>query len=154
MQVSGQFEINLPQREVFEFVSTPDLLAQCIPGLSSLADIGSNSYSAVLEVEVAFLKLKFDVTVNLAEVDSPIHLKATIDGKPKALAGKLTAVAELHLSETEDARTVVEYTLDQSMTGKLGGIGQSVFRAKCTEMADVFASNLRKTLEASREVLS
>ncbi|MCL6627416.1 MAG: hypothetical protein K6T68_12620, partial [Alicyclobacillus shizuokensis] len=61
MQVSNQFDVACPQNEVFAFVSTPERLAQCIPGCSRLTDLGDVRYSAILEVEVAFLKMKFDV---------------------------------------------------------------------------------------------
>lgn len=153
MQVSGQFEVKISRDKVFQFASTPVLLAGCIPGCSDLNEIGENIYTAVLQVEVAFLKPKFNVSVTLAEVEEPTSLKAVIDGKPMALAGKLTAIAELHLEAVEESLTLVHYTMDQTITGKLGGIGQSVFRAKCEEMGAVFAANLKNELE-SREVLS
>ncbi|MCL6592394.1 MAG: hypothetical protein K6T31_00325 [Alicyclobacillus sp.] len=153
MQVSSQFTVGCPHADVFQFVSTPERLAGCIPGCSQLTDLGDGQYAAVLEVEVAFLKLKFDVTVRLTEVNPPTSLKAVVDGKPKALAGKLSGQVELMVEPIDEQTTRIQYLLEQTMTGKLGGIGQSVFRAKCEEMGSLFAENLKAAL-SSQEALS
>ncbi|QSO51385.1 hypothetical protein JZ785_21570 [Alicyclobacillus curvatus] len=151
MEVSSEFVVGCPQKTVFDFVSTPNQLAACIPGCSQLTELGDDNYGAVLEVDVAFLKMKFDVTVRLVEVTSPNLLRATMDGKPKALAGKLTGNVVLELSSVDEVTTHIHYILEQSITGKLGGIGQSVFRAKCEEMGNLFADNLREALQNPEE---
>ncbi|SFU44262.1 CoxG family protein [Alicyclobacillus macrosporangiidus] len=154
MQVSSEFEVKCPQEQVFAFVSTPERLAKCIPGCSQLTDLGEGNYGATLEVEVAFLKLKFDVTVRLTEVNAPSSLKAVVDGKPKALAGKLSGTVDLTVRAVDEQTTRIHYVLDQTITGKLGGIGQSVFRAKCEEMGSLFAENLKAALTHPQEALS
>ncbi|QSO47260.1 CoxG family protein [Alicyclobacillus mengziensis] len=154
MEVSSEFVVSCPQDTVFEFVSKPSELAACIPGCSQLTELGDDKYGAVLEVDVAFLKMKFDVTVHLVEAKSPNLLRAVMDGKPKALAGKLTGSVVLQLSEVDEETTHIQYVLEQSITGKLGGIGQSVFRAKCVEMGNLFAENLRAALLHPEEASS
>lgn len=155
MQVSSRFTVKCAQDEVFKFVSTPEKLAHCIPGCSDLKSLTDDSYGAILAVDIAFLKLKFDVTVRLTEVNEPNQIKAVIDGKPKALAGKLAGSVDLQVAAIDEDSTEITYLLDQSITGKLGGIGQSVFRAKCEEMGNLFAENLRTALmNPSEEVMS
>jgi carbon monoxide dehydrogenase subunit G len=99
------------------------------------------------------LKLKFDVTVQLVEVNPPSQIKAVMDGKPMKLAGKLSGSVALSVSAVDEQTTRIQYVLDQSITGKLGGIGQSVFRAKCEEMGSLFAENLSQRLTSSQEAM-
>jgi carbon monoxide dehydrogenase subunit G len=43
--------------------------------------------------------------------------------------------------------TLIRYTIDLGLTGKLGGIGQPVFRAKSDELGRKFAANLKAAME-------
>lgn len=147
MQVSGQLEVNASREQTFQFINDARKLALCIPGCSDLNEIQENEYEAVVKIDVAFLSLRFDVTVRLDDVQEGYGEKAVIAGKPRGLIGKLSATAELKLEELNETTTLVKYVVDQTITGKLGGIGQSVFRSKAEEMGNLFASNLKTALE-------
>jgi carbon monoxide dehydrogenase subunit G len=58
------------------------------------------------------------------------------------LIGRLTAVS---LTKLEDAGsgTKVAYTVDSTLAGKLGSIGQPVLRSKAKDMEKQFAERLR-----------
>ena len=112
-----------------------------------MREVGTDQYAVMVEVGVAFLKLKFEVAVQIVESEPPVQLKAKISGKPVALAGQLTMATDLTLAEISADRTTIAYTVDLSITGKLGSIGQPAFRAKAEEMGQLFARNLKAALE-------
>lgn len=149
MQVAQQFEVDASREQAFAFLRDVRLMAPCLPGCRDLREAGPDKYAAVIEVSVAFLKLKFDVQVEVAEAEAPSRLKAKVTGKPMALAGQLTMLADLTLTELAENRTSLAYTLDISLTGKLGSVGQSAFRAKSEEMGQLFALNLKAALKGN-----
>lgn len=153
MQIFNQFEVAVTRAAVFRFLRDVGRLAPCLPGCRDLKQLEADRYTAAIEVAVAFLKLKFDVSVEVVEAEEPARLKARVTGRPATLAGQLTMSADLALTEVGPDRTSVSYALDLSLTGKLGSIGQSAFRAKAEEMGALFARNLKQALEgASAEV--
>lgn len=155
MQVASQFMVSAPREEVFVYLQDARRMAPCIPGCKNLREEAPGQYAAVMEVGVAFLKLKFDVSVQITEAVAPDLLKAKISGKPSGLAGQLTMVAEMVLTEPEPNKSQVAYSMEISMTGKLGSIGQSAFRAKAEEMGQLFARNVKAAIEgAGAEVLA
>lgn len=147
MQVGGGLSVALPRHEVFERVSKPEFLASCIPGCKDLRAIGeSERYAAVLQVQLGFIPLRFDVVVALENVVPPERLGATIQGKPKGMVGELRASAQLELTVESEAVTGLRYTLEFQLGGKLAGMGESVVRVKADEMGKQFAKNLASRL--------
>jgi uncharacterized protein len=147
VQVAHQFEVHAARDRAFAFLQDVSLLAPCLPGCRDLKELEPNRYAAVIEIQVAFLKLKFDVQVQIVEAQAPERLLAKIVGKPAALAGQLTMTADMVLTEVDGTNTHLAYEIDLGLTGKLGSVGQSAFRAKAEEMGRRFAENVKAALE-------
>jgi carbon monoxide dehydrogenase subunit G len=150
MQVADHFEVEASRERTFALLHDVRLMAPCIPGCKDLRETANGEYAAVMEVAVAFLKLRFDVRVQIVETEAPVRVKARLTGKPKGLIGQLAIDAEVVLSEVAPERTDLAYAVDASLTGRLGSVGQSVYRAKAEEMGGAFAANLRRLIEESK----
>src|SRR5207253_1160138 len=83
----------------------------------------------------------------LEEVVPPERLSGTIVAKPAGMPGQLQTAAHLALDAIDPRATRMRYVLDIGITGKLGSIGQSAFRAKAEELAAVFGSNVKSAIE-------
>ena len=140
--------MGVPRDVVFTFLQDPQRLAACIPGCRDLREIGPNRYSAVLSSRVAFVTVSFKVTIDITRVEAPHTLEATITGDAVGLAGHVVANAAVALTDAGVQQTIVRYTTDVNLTGKLGGIGQPVFRATSAQLARQFGDNLKRALEA------
>ena len=121
------------------------MLAKCIPGCSGLTELGPGKYGAKLSNRVGPISLTFDVVVELTKIEPPTAIDATVGGN--APGGRLTATATVRLEPVDAESTKVSYTVDLGLTGKLGGIGQPVFRAKSDELSKKFGANVRAALE-------
>lgn len=149
MQVGGAVTAPLDAAAVFALVADPERLATCIPGLEGLKPEAEDRYSATVGVQLGFLSLKFAVEVTIAERQPPERLVAQIQGKPLGSVGQLKANALLVLQPAAGGGTRVQYTLDLNLTGRLGGVGQPVFRAQAEAMAKRFGQNLEALLAQS-----
>ena len=147
LQTSGEVRVNVPRALAFDFLQDPQRLAACIPGCHDLRELGPNRYSAVLSSRVAFLTVSFRVTIEVTRIDPPHAIEATITGDAVGLVGHVVARAGVTLSEAGDRQTIVRYVTDINLTGKLGGIGQPVFRATSAQLAREFGENLKQALE-------
>ena len=148
MQTGGNFTVAVPQDRTFAFVSDPFTLAGCIPGCSDLRELAPGKYAAQLTNRVGPIAVTFDVTVELTKVEAPSAIDATVSGNASGLGGRLTATATVRLEAVDAGSTRVTYTVDLGLTGKLGGIGQPVFRAKSDELSKKFGANVRAALES------
>ena len=147
LQTTGEIVVEVERDAAFRFIQVPEQLAQCIPGCHDLRQLAPDCFAAVLTNQLAFMTLNFQVTVEVVKVDPPRSIEAKISGKPIGFVGQLTATASLELQEAGPGRTRIRHASDVGLTGKLGGLGQPVFRAKSSEMAAQFGANLKAALE-------
>jgi carbon monoxide dehydrogenase subunit G len=149
-QSSGEFTVDLDRESVFGVIGDPVRVAQCIPGCTDLSELSPGRYSAVLTNEVAFITLRFKVIVEVVKTEPPVTIEAKVTGQTIGLAGRVTANAGLHLSEAGPKRTEVRYSSNVALAGKLGGLGEPVFRAKSAEVSRQFGANLKAAIETFR----
>jgi carbon monoxide dehydrogenase subunit G len=147
MIIEDQFEVKAKKQDVWDFLMDTKRLAGCLPGCEEVKEVGDGVYQAVAQVQIAFMKLKFNLNVRITEMNPPDQLLSEIDGKPLSLVGQLKVKAKMDLVEVDEGITKVQYHMDISLAGKLGSLGQSAFRSKSTEMGAEFAENIRMTLE-------
>jgi len=96
----------------------------------------------VFETKVAYLKFKFNVTVEVTRAEEPSEIEAKIEGTPLGVVGRLTAKSITRL-EDAGSETKVTYSVESTLAGKLGSIGQPVLRSKAKDMEKIFATRLR-----------
>lgn len=147
VQTSGDISVRVPPDTVFRFLQDPQRLSACIPGCRDLREVGPNRYSAVLSSRVSFITVSFKVIIEITKLDSPHAIEATIAGDAVGLAGHVAATAAVRLAGGA-GQTTIRYTTDIALTGKLGGLGQPVFRATSAQLAREFGANLKQALEA------
>ena len=149
LQTVGHVRVDVNRAVAFEFVADPVRLAPCIPGCKDLRELSTGRYSAVLTNQVAFITLSFKVVIELIKVEPPGVIEAKITGEAIGLVGRVVASAGLQLAEAGPNETEIRYTTNVGLTGKLGGLGEPVFRAKSAEVAREFGANLKAAIESA-----
>ena len=147
LQTTGEIVVEVDRDTAFKFIEVPEQLAQCIPGCRDLRQVSPKSFTAVLTSEVSFMTLTFQVVVEVVKISPPDAIEAKITGRPMGFSGQLMGTAELQLADGGEGRTIIRHSSEIGLTGKLGSLGQPVFRAKSTEMSAKFAANLKAALE-------
>lgn len=142
MNVSGEFTVNAPRARVFEALRDARSFVRFVDGVHDLKEIDPTHYQATFETRVAYMKFRFAVTVEVVRIDEPSELEAKIEGTPLGVVGRLTARSITRLEEAGD-ETKVTYSVESTLAGKLGSIGQPVLRAKAKDMEKEFAKRLR-----------
>jgi len=147
LDTSGEITVGVDRVTAFAVVSDPVRLARCVPGCQELCEVAPNRYTAVLTSRVAFMTLRFKVTIDVVTIEPPATIEARITGDAVGLSGHVVATASVLLTETADRRTTIRYATTIGLTGRLGGLGQPVFRATSAKMAREFGENLKAEIE-------
>ncbi len=147
MNISGEITVAAPRAAVFDKLKDAPFFASCVEGVKDLHEIDATHYNAVLETKVAYLKFSFKVTVEITNISPPDTIEAKVEGTPIGVVGRLTASSRTHLTEA-GGQTVIAYSIDSTLAGKLGSIGQPVLKAKAKEMEKKFTERLRAVFAA------
>jgi carbon monoxide dehydrogenase subunit G len=141
MKFSGELTVKAPRDKVYKAVRDARFFASCVEGVRDLQETAPDTYAAVFETKVAYMKFSFKVTVQVTRAEEPNQIEAKVEGTPLGVVGRLTATALTTLSDAGDD-TKIAYDVDAALTGKLGSLGQPVLRSKSKEMEKQFAARL------------
>lgn len=143
MDFKGEITVAAPREAVYAKIRDAAFFVSCIEGVRDLVEVDATHYTAVMESKVAYIKIAFDVSVELLRDETPGLIEARIEGRPLKIAGRLSATSLTRLEETDDG-TKILYESQLALTGKLGSLGRPALTAKAKEMEKQFAENLQK----------
>jgi carbon monoxide dehydrogenase subunit G len=136
MQQTGEYRIAAPAAEVWRALNDPEVLARCIPGCESLERTGETSFRAKVRAKVGPVSAAFEGEVTLSDLDPPRAYTLNASAKGGAAGfGRGTARVTL---EDQGAETVLRYSVEGSVGGKLAQIGQRLIDAAARKTADDF----------------
>jgi uncharacterized protein len=147
MIVSGEITLPAPRQTVFDALQNAPFFASCVEGVHDLKEIDATHYDAMLETKVAYMKFTFKVSVEVTRTCAPDRIEAKIEGTPLGVVGRFTAVSTTDLLDAGN-ETLVRYSIDANLTGKLGSMGQPVLKSKAREMERKFAEKMRAAFAA------
>jgi carbon monoxide dehydrogenase subunit G len=141
LNIAGEITVAAPREAVFKALSNAPFFASCIEGVRDLTAIDATHYGAVLETRIAYLRFKFKVGVEMTKMTPPEEIEAKVEGTPLGMVGRLTATASTRLADA-GGQTIIRYSIDATLTGKLGSMGQPVLKAKARDMEKHFTERL------------
>jgi carbon monoxide dehydrogenase subunit G len=144
MEQTGQYRIAAPKERVWEALNDPDVLRRCIDGCEELAKSGDNAYHAVVRARLGPLNAAFTGDVVLKDLDPPNGYALEVSAKGGA-AGFANGTARVALAAEGDA-TMLTYTAEGHVGGKLAQIGQRLIDAAARKTADDFFSAFAREL--------
>ncbi|MEX2614669.1 MAG: carbon monoxide dehydrogenase subunit G [Alphaproteobacteria bacterium] len=147
MELSGEYLIPAPKQAVWDALNDPDVLKQCIPGCDSLEKTSDTTFEAAVTAKVGPVKAKFQGAVTLSDIDAPNGYTISGEGKGGA-AGFAKGGARVTLEEAEGG-TLLKYTVDAMVGGKLAQIGARLIEATSKKMSAEFFGRFAEIVAAA-----
>jgi uncharacterized protein len=139
MTMNGEYQIPAPQQVVWEKLNDPVVLKACIPGCEELNKTSDNGFQAVATIKIGPVKAKFKGSVTLSDIDPPNGYKISGQGEG-GVAGFAKGGADVKLAP-KDGGTLLTYTVDAQIGGKLAQLGQRLINGAAKKVADDFFTN-------------
>jgi hypothetical protein len=136
MEMTGEFRIAAPRQRVWEGLNDPEILKQCIPGCQTLEKVSDTEFNGRVVASVGPVRATFGGKVTLSELDPPQSY--TISGEGSGgVAGFAKGGANVNLAE-EGAATLLTYTVQAQVGGKLAQVGSRLIDGVARKMANDF----------------
>ena len=150
MNLNGTFTFAGPRATVWEILQDPVVLAKALPGTERLVQTTDDRFEGVMKVSVGpVTAAKFDVNVTLKDKVVPESFSMQIDGKGPV--GFTRGTATVRLQEQGPNETLMQYTSDVQVGGRIAGVGQrlieSVARMMMKQALDALEKELRARLD-------
>ncbi|MDF3074287.1 MAG: hypothetical protein K0S54_1954 [Alphaproteobacteria bacterium] len=136
MEMTGEYRIPAPRPTVWSALNDPAVLQACIPGCESLERGAENEFKATVRAKVGPVSARFSGKVSLSDFDPPKSYRISGEGQGGA-AGFAKGGAVVNLEE-DGAGTILRYTADAQVGGKLAQIGSRLIDGTAKKLADEF----------------
>jgi len=136
MEMHGDYQISANRETVWDALNEPAVLKACLEGCESFDKVSDSAFEAKVTTKVGPIKMTFSCSIELSDIDPPNAYTISVQGNGGA-AGYANVSAKVLLIENEGI-TVLSYTVDASLKGKIGQMGSRVVDSVARRMADDF----------------
>ncbi len=147
MEFSGEERIKAPRSEVWEFVTNPEKIAQCAPGLEDggLQIVDDTHFKVTVRAGVGFIRSVFEFDCEWVERDEPN--KAVIKADGDAPGSSVTMTAIMELADDDAGGTTMNWSTEAQISGRLAGVGGRLINPVADRMTGQVFDCVREKLE-------
>ncbi|HEX9163716.1 MAG TPA: carbon monoxide dehydrogenase subunit G [Thermoanaerobaculia bacterium] len=146
MNFKGTVTINAPREKVWTFLTTPEQLTHCAPGLESLEIITPNErFRAVASVGFGAVKATFVSDATWMDLDKPNRARMKVHGK--APGSVVDATSEMVLSDGANGATVLNWSSDVTVVGTIASLAARLMGSVTQKLTDSFFECVRQKIE-------
>ena len=147
MRFEGTVEIAAPRDRVWAFVTDPNQVGRCGPGVESIDVVDATHFNATARVGVGFIGARVSLELELAELEPPT--RAVIRAHGQAPGSAVDATAEMRLSDGSlPGTTVMDWAADVTIDGSLASVGARLIEGTAHKMIGEAFDCIRSSLEA------
>ncbi|HEV3216483.1 MAG TPA: carbon monoxide dehydrogenase subunit G [Vicinamibacterales bacterium] len=147
MILTGTYIFNGPRAAVWDLLQDPAVLAKALPGTKTLTRTADDQYHGVMKVSVGpVTAAEFAVNVELKDKVPPEKFSMQIDGK--GAVGFTKGTATIDLQEQPGPVTVMNYSSDVQIGGKIAGVGQRLLESVGKMMTKQALEALNRELQS------
>ena len=147
MILKGDVTIRAPRKKVWDFMTDPEQIGQCAPGVEKIEMIEPlKRYRGIVSVGLGAVKARFSGEVEILELDEPNYAKLKAHGS--ATGSVADAVSEMNLNDGPDGATLLHWTADVTVAGQLASLAARLMVPVSQKLAQEFYEQVRQKIES------
>jgi len=146
MHLEGTTSIAASPDEVWKYLTDPNSVGKCVPGLESMHVIEADKkFGAVASLGLGSVKVTFNAEVEWLELDPPNRAKMKVHGA--APGSSMDATSEMKLSAGSGSHTDMDWTADVFVVGKIASLASRLLGGVTQKLAGDFFDCVKSNLE-------
>ena len=142
MELKGRRHLAASRAATWRALNDPEVLRACIPGCESIEPSADNEYRVAVAAVLGPVKARFQGRILLEDVVAPESYTIRFEGQGGA-AGFAKGAARVTLAD-EGAGTLLGYTVDAQVGGRLAQVGNRLIDSAALKLADDFFAAFEK----------
>jgi carbon monoxide dehydrogenase subunit G len=146
MQFSGSVLIRAPRDKVYAFVTDPDKVGGCGPGVESIEVVDTDHFKAKAKVGIGFISARF--AIDLEFLERVASERAVIKAHGQAPGSAVDGTGSMSLRDgDEPGTTVMDWSADVLIAGTLASMGARLIEGTANKMIGQSFDCIRARLE-------
>jgi carbon monoxide dehydrogenase subunit G len=136
MELKGERHLAVDRAATWRALNDPAVLRACIPGCESIERSGDDEFQVAVVAALGPVKARFQGRIRLEDVVEPLSYTLRFEGQGGA-AGFAKGAARVAL-EDEGPGTLLGYSVDAQVGGRLAQVGNRLIEPAALKLADDF----------------
>ena len=146
MRLEGTYTFSAPRTAVWAALMDPVVLAGALPGGEQFERVGENDYQAAMNVKVGPVQGRFVGKIALSDITAFQQYTMKVDGQ--GAPGYVAGEGALALEDTENGGTLLQYSGDVQVGGRIAGVGQRLIESTAKSMTRQGLAALDQMIQA------
>ncbi len=149
MHFQGSVTIDAPRATVWRFLTDPDGVSQCVPGLETLeVTEPGRRFRAVAGIGLGTVKARFTTDVEWLELDAPNRARMKAHGRAPGSA--MDAESGMVLTDNASGGTDLAWSADVAVSGTIASLAARLMGGVTQKLTAAFFDCVRSKIEGPR----
>ena len=149
MELKSDFEVSVGVDRAWEVLTSPELIAPCLPG-ARLDEVEGDEFKGAVKVKVGPISAEYRGKATMVEMNrDELRIVIRAEGRDSRGAGNAAADITALMKAATDNSTKVEVTTDLRISGKVAQFGRGVLGDVSAKLMGKFVDNLEEMLQES-----
>jgi len=149
MHFEGTLRIQAPRERVWAFLTDPEAVAQCAPGLETMEVLAPNEkFRVVSAVGFGSLKARFTTDIEWLGLEPPRLAQMKFHGT--AAGSAVDGATTMTLSEPETGTTELAWAAEVGLAGALASLASRLMGGVAKKLTDAFFVKVRKKIQGKK----
>lgn len=149
MKIEGEYIFDGPREAVWKLVRDPEVLMKCLPGTQTVNKVSDTEFTGEVTVRIGPFSGTFAGRVLVSDEVPPQSCTLTVEGTGKI--GFLKGVGKIDMTELEGQRTLMKYSGEAQIGGKVASVGQRLFDSVSKSMMKQGLDTLNEFLKSKKD---
>lgn len=151
MELKSDFEVSVGVDRAWEVLTSPELIAPCLPG-ARLDEVEGDEFRGAVKVKVGPISAEYRGKARMIEMNrDELRIVIRAEGRDTRGAGNAAADITALMEAASEASTKVEVTTDLKISGKVAQFGRGVLGDVSAKLMGKFVDNLEEMLSESAQ---
>ena len=147
MRFEGTVSINASRQKVWDFLTDPNKVAGCAPGLEKLEILEPGQrFRATTSIGFGTVKARFVNEVEWVEMDAPNFARMKAHGT--APGSGVDAESSMRLTDAQGGATDLAWTADVTIVGMIASLAARLMGGVTKKLTAAFFDSVREEIEA------
>lgn len=143
MEIERTFSIAASRERVWNFLTSPEEVARCLPGCEQVETIAPGRFKVIVGFRVGPINARFNLEVQAVEAKMPEFAAYSAKGEEGGRASHISARTHLRLAEAGEDCTEVTYRSSVQVVGRLGKFAGGVMLKVAESTGDQFIARMQ-----------
>jgi carbon monoxide dehydrogenase subunit G len=147
LEFTDTVELNTSKENLWENISDPEILTECVPGAESIERVSERKYTVEITRGVSHLTVSLSGEAEFVEMNPPDYIVTSGHAFDSKTGSDFDILAAMEINEVDEETSELTYKAEVEFSGGVASINTRIFRPVVERDVNSYFDNVRQVVE-------